>query len=422
MELLSLIVTLLTATTPLRFDLDWAAFKDKGDSVRVEFYYGVGFEQLNFQPQENYLAARFRVDFAMNGIDRPFTQSGTVFKRARIRNFQEAISSQRTFVDQFSVTAPPGRYEIKTTIADTLNSGTVVDTITVPDFNNQLALSSVQLGAAIVEDTVAGGFALVPNPGHRFIVGKNRKLYAYFEVYGLEPGGENYQLRYHLIDTVRNDTIFRSEPIIRTKTGTRGATALEISLDSISPGTCRLAVEARDQSRTAVSGALIDFVAEGGTPAATTPYQLQLTPREQKYYRDLQYIATPRELEYYNRLSPEGQEAYLAWFWSKHNLSEFVRRREVVEARFSTARTPGIKTDRGRIYLKYGEPDAVERKTMEMEVKPREYWFYYQLGLTFIFIDQRGDGNYRLAWTNSPDEPETGLEYLLTPEEQNQYK
>jgi GWxTD domain-containing protein len=183
-----------------------------------------------------------------------------------------------------------------------------------------------------------------------------------------------------------------------------------------------LVVEAIDQQATAVAMATVNLISEVAGQTGGTPYQLQIGPREEKYYRELQYVATPREVEYYNKLSPEGKEAYLAWFWSKHNLSEFVRRREVVESRFGTARTSGIKTDRGKIYIKYGEPDAVERKTMEMDVKPREYWFYYQLGLTFIFVDLRGDGNYRLAWTNSPDEAETGLEYLLTPEEQNQYR
>lgn len=415
--------TVFTMTTaPLRFDLDWAAFKGPGDSVRVEFYYGVGFEQLNFQPQDNYLAAPFEVKFAMSGIDRQFTQSGTVYKRARLKSFQEAVSSQRTFVDQFSVMAPPGRYEIKTTISDTLHSGTMVDTIAVPDFNNQPALSSVQIGAAIVTDTLTGSFALVPNPGRRFVVGNNRKLYAYFEVYGLEPDSGNYELHYHLVDTVHKDTIFHSQPIIRSKTGTRGAAAVEISLDSIIPGTYRLAVEAMDRGSVATASAVVNLVAGDGAVPPAGGYQLQLTPQEQKYYRDLQYIATPRELDYYHRLSPEGKEAYLAWFWSRHNLQEFVRRREVVETRFGTGRTPGIKTDPGRIYVKYGEPDAVERKTMEMEVKPREYWFYYQSGLTFIFVDLRGDGNYRLVWTNSPDEPKTGLEYLLTPEEQNQFR
>lgn len=422
MLLLNLIRVAIITSSALRFDLDWAVFKHSADSVRIEFYYGVGFDQLDFHPQENYLTAHFRVEFRMTGIDHQFSQSGTIFKRARLKNFQEAITKQRTFVDQFSVIVLPGHYETKVTIADSQNSGTVIDTIYVSDFNKQLDLSSIQIGAAIVTDTLTTGFALVPNPGHRFIVGKNHKLFAYFEMYSLESEPKDYQLRYHLIDTISNDTVFNSERLFRAKARNKSATALEIALDSIPPGVYRLTVEAVCQQQLAKKYTVVNLTPQVSTQPAVVPYKLQLTPHEEKYYRELQFIATPRELEYYNSLSPEGREAYLAWFWSKHNLTEFVRRREVVESRFGTVKVPGIKTDRGKIYVKYGEPDAVERKAMEMEVKPREYWFYYQLGLTFIFIDVRGDGNYRLAWTNSPDEPQTGFEHLLTPEEQNQYR
>jgi hypothetical protein len=68
--------------------------------------------------------------------------------------------------------------------------------------------------------------------------------------------------------------------------------------------------------------------------------------------------------------------------------------------------------------VKYGEPDAVEQRVHDVESKPREYWQYYRLGYRFIFIDLRGEGDYRLAFADSPDERGTGLEQYLTPEEQ----
>ncbi len=404
----------------LHFDFDWAVFRHTADSVRIEFYYGIGFRELNFQPVDSLLVAPFRIEFSIDGLDRQFSESGTLFKKARLRSFQEAIASQRVFVDQFSVIAPSGSYEIRTAVADSLRSGTVTDTINVPEFGDQLMFSSIQLGNALLADSLTQALAVVPNPGRRFVTGRNQRLYAYFEIYGLNSQTRSYELRYYMVSG-GGDTIVRSAPIERLKTGSRSATALEINIDSLNPGSYELVVEAVDypfsvQNR--VTFALVEAVASQPRAEGRLP---QLTPREQRYYHELQYIATPRELEYYNRLSPEGREAYLAWFWSRHNLSEFIRRMETVEGRFATTRTPGIKTDRGRIYVKYGEPDAIERKTIEMEVKPREYWFYYQLGLTFIFIDIHGDGNYRLAWTNSSDEPKTGLEHLLTIEEQNQY-
>lgn len=429
MSLLIITLFLPTIQQPIEFDFDWAAFLCPSDSIRVEFYYGIPYHQLDFALMEDYLTAHFTVEFAIRGLNNSFSESGTLRKRARMRSFQEAFATQRRFVDQFSVLAPPGVYEIRATIAESLRSGTVIDTITVPAFTERPCLSSILLGTTLLTDTTTGRFAVVPNPGHRYFTaprrqspgGEVKRVYAYFEGYAGAAGTNFYELRYFLLSLPHKDTIFASLPIKRRATNKNLTTTLELNIDSVQPGSYIFAVQLFDPitHQTAMREAYLTIASEE-TPVVR-PYQFQFSPTEARYARQLEYVATPRELDYYNSLSDEGKDAYLAWFWSKHNLKEFARRMEVAETRFKTARTPGVKTDRGRIYVRYGEPDAIERKTIEMEIKPREYWFYYQLGLTFVFIDLRGDGNFRLAWTNSPDESTTGLENLLTPEEQERF-
>lgn len=420
---MTLFLLIITGFSSLGFDFDWSAFQHQGDSSRVEFYYALAYDQLTFQPTENYLTALFTISFEMSGLNNQFRESGTIQKRARIKSFQEAAATQRTFVDQFSIIAPPGLFEVKITAADSVHSGIVVDTIEIPNFNQGLRLSSIQLGTGVITDSTTGSFAVIPNPGRRFRSGDNRKISAYFEIYGLKPDSANFWVRYYLIKTNRSDTLLNSAPMARRKIGSSGAVGVELTLNSLAPDTYILLVEVSDPgaNHTVHTERELIIASEFITTGITQPFQFQPSSKEERYYRELQYIATPRELDYYQSLSDSGKQAYLSWFWSRHNLTEFVRRMETADTRFKTARTPGIKTDRGKIYVKYGEPDAVERKSIEMDIKPREYWFYYQQGLTFIFIDLRGEGNYRLAWTNSPDEPSTGLENLLTPEELQQF-
>jgi GWxTD domain-containing protein len=154
---------------------------------------------------------------------------------------------------------------------------------------------------------------------------------------------------------------------------------------------------------------------------SSTPLRLNdLSLLERKYYGELDYIATGLELQHYKTLGDSSKEQYLAWFWGRRgraSLTEFARRMETAKQRYSTARTSGIKEDRGRIYVKYGEPDEVERTVIEVDRRPREYWKYYGLGYTFVFIDLRSDNVYRLAWTDSPDIPITGYEKYLTEDE-----
>lgn len=418
--MLSLLLLSLTVFGTLQFDLDWAVFLTENDSGRVEFYYGVPYDQLTFQPGTEGIFALFTVATEMNGIDVQFSESGTINKRARVKSFQEAVQHQRTFVDQFSIVAPPGSYQVRVTIADSLNQGTIIDTVNIPDFTSHLALSSIQLALALLRDTATGRLVVVPNPGRRFDP-RAQNLFAYWEVYGLLPDSGNYQFSYLLLDLATKDTVVRSRPVVRKKSGAKATVTLELGIENLAEGSYLFVVNVTDLSNDQTVNAHQQFTI--GSPAPILrPYTFQPSPQEEKYYRKLEFIATPKELACYNSLSDTGKMSYLAWFWSKHNLAEFVRRMETAEGRYRSGRTSGINTDRGRVYVRYGEPDAVERKTMEMEIKPREYWFYYQLGYTFVFIDTRGDGNYRLAWTNSPDEPATGLENLLTPEEIDQFR
>ncbi len=427
---LGFIFGLILQTQSLQFSLDWATFSEKSDSNRVEFYYGVPYRQLHFDLVGEELLAHFLVEFEMKGINNAFYETGSIKKRARIKSFQEAFATQKIFIDQFSILAPSGNYEIRATIKDSLRRGTIIDTITVPTFSEKPCLSSVLLGVGVLTDTATGRFVVIPNPGRRYTSvysGKGlgpggKRLYAYFEAYGLSPAVEAYELRYFLLSTPKKDTVTASPPITRNKTGTKMATTLELNIDSLKPGSYSLLVQLSAPAHGEFALTQTEFTIVSEQTPIATPYQFNPSPTEARYARELEYIATPRELAYYQNLSEEGKSAYLAWFWSKHNLSEFARRMASAEMRFRTARTPGTKTDRGRIYVKYGEPDAVERKTMEMEIKPREYWFYYQQGLTFVFIDLGGNGDFRLVWTNSPDEPPTGLENLLTAEEKDRFR
>jgi GWxTD domain-containing protein len=212
--------------------------------------------------------------------------------------------------------------------------------------------------------------------------------------------------------------------MVKPKVGTSVASALGVSVDGVKPGEYSLAVELADLAAgQSVVGErpLRIGSADAGQPGKFVKLD-NLTEREQRYSREIQHLATPREMAYYKALSDSGKEAYLAWFWSRHNLTEFSRRMEAAEARFHTQKTSGVKTDRGRVYVKYGEPDAIEQKVIETDIRPREYWHYYTNGYVFVFIDIRGDGNFRLAWTNAKEEPPTGFEGYLSEEEQEQFK
>lgn len=424
------ITTLLLCVGALQFTVDWAGFRARGDSTRVEVFYAVPYEQLHYSKAPGSgVEARFAVSVTMTGTDRDFSQSGVIQKRARLQSFAAAQRAQTTFVDGFSIIAPPGRYALVVAVTESVpggvNSGERTDTLELPPPDSGLALSSLQIGTSTTVDSATGSVLVVPNPALQEGIPGQELVYVYLEAYGFETDSGSSDISLGVLKRRRGqtDTTVRASAVTKERRSRSLATALALSIEGIEPGGYVLFAELVDSASGRVARS--EHPLRIGPPAPdvpTTTWLQTLGPAEQKHVRELKYLATPRELAYYNSLGDSGQAAYLAWFWSRRNLVEFARRMETVEARYARPRTPGVSTDRGRIYVKYGEPDGVEQRVIESELRPREYWQYYGTGYSFIFIDVRGDGNPRLAWTNAPDEPATGFEDYLSPEEQREFK
>ncbi|HTW92284.1 MAG TPA: GWxTD domain-containing protein [bacterium] len=420
---------LLALTGAVDFGADWSAFRAGGDSSRVDFFYAIPYDQLLYTQTDSGLVAQFSVGLDLKGLDNSFHQSGTVFKQARIKSFQEAMSARRSFADGFSVTTPPGKYLFKIAVAETSSAGRTEgareDTIVLRGFTGGLGLSSLEVGSTALNDSATGAISVLPNPTRRFPDTGLEALYVYYEGYNFSPDSNTYLVKAAIIRNRggKPDTVVRTQPLTKPKHGANVAYALGVSVAGVEPGAYTFGLQLTDvatrQSVTGSEGFVLGSPAAEPTAASFSPDSL--SPLEQQYYDSLQYLATPLQVAYYKRLSDDGKRAYLAKFWSVRDLSELTRRIVTADGRYQRPKMAGHSTDRGRVYVKYGEPDKVDQKVMEAETRPREYWHYDGTGYYFIFIDLRDDGNYRLAWTNAKGEPKTGYESYLTADEIDQY-
>lgn len=94
-------------------------------------------------------------------------------------------------------------------------------------------------------------------------------------------------------------------------------------------------------------------------------------------------------------------------YWAKYDrdkttkfnevMYEFYRRVDYADENYSTVSTPrGVKTDRGKVYLKFGEPDKIEREySAGNEIL--EIWTYEKISKEFVFSDKTGLGNFLLV-------------------------
>lgn len=148
-------------------------------------------------------------------------------------------------------------------------------------------------------------------------------------------------------------------------------------------------------------------------------------------YEPLVYLMSTEEQGVYSGLSPDGKRKWLRQFWARRDPTPGTSRNEerdrfyaaIAEAnrRFregGASQVPGWRTDRGRIFVKYGVPDETLERRQAGSTNPYDCWKYTRTrALKFVFMDLTGFGNYVLIYTN--DQHESGRpnwQDLLGPE------
>ena len=168
-------------------------------------------------------------------------------------------------------------------------------------------------------------------------------------------------------------------------------------------------------------------------PPEKQPTDPTTNPRKQKVENnralidwadtDVGPIITDAEKRAYKALKTnEERENFIKYFWDSRDpdpdtleneyREEYYERIQYANEHF-TSGIPGWKTDRGRIYIRWGKPDEIESHPSggsynetgysdAITTYPFEIWFYRNLdgpgsGVEIEFVDPTGTGEYRLA-------------------------
>ena len=148
-------------------------------------------------------------------------------------------------------------------------------------------------------------------------------------------------------------------------------------------------------------------------------------------YEPLVYLMSGEEQGVYSGLTVDGKRKWMRQFWARRDPTPGTSRNEerdrfyaaIGEAnrRFregGASQVPGWRTDRGRIFVKYGTPDETLERRQAGSTNPYDCWKYTRTrALKFVFMDLTGFGNYVLIYTN--DQHESGRpnwQDLLGPE------
>jgi GWxTD domain-containing protein len=120
----------------------------------------------------------------------------------------------------------------------------------------------------------------------------------------------------------------------------------------------------------------------------------------------LKYLMSEKEYDQFMNLSDDDMKRQFEVFWKKRDptpgttyneeMAEYYQRCDYAMENFGTlSHADGIDTDQGKVYVLYGPPTKTDR-LLTPNVAPKEVWYYENLRLKFVFIDESRSGNYKL--------------------------
>lgn len=258
-----------------------AQFKGRGDSTRVEFYYGVFNNQLDFKPyfSKGYRTFLFSSVAVYDSLYNPVKKED---KRISLKVSSQQEASSNVSVNQEVILLPPGEYNFTFHLENKEKIGLYRTDLKVRDFSgDSLKISDIQFAFDIKparpgDRFVKNGLKITPFPFPN--VKKKSPLFIYYEIYNLKlnPSGKSkYRVEYN-VKTIRE----KRRGNVLTRIFTRGkkgsistlferqgqsTTSIEYTsfdLKKLPPGTCQLTVAIKDLNSGEEAWSVITFELE----------------------------------------------------------------------------------------------------------------------------------------------------------------
>jgi GWxTD domain-containing protein len=378
------------------------------DIFYIEFNCEAPYQNFSYETINGNIITQATIVFNLSCLSHVDSFVDTLYRQFTIPSFSEAARQQMSFIIQFGLHVPEGLYDYEIKITSGNREGTVNGSLDIT--RDQYKISDILLASAIVTDTTEnylrkGNLRVIPHPSGLFNE-QYTTLYVYYEVYDILPGDDSLKIIYSIVD--HDNKIIRKISRSLAKRYSSEAVNFGINIQGLDPGEYFFHVYVRDSVADIVAGKSIPFIITGIG-------RKEISYEGMPYYDEVEYFLTPHDYKYFQSLPKEGKAIFLKKFWESQDYFEIAERFEYADAHYQEGNKAGRKTDRGRIYIKYGPPDEIEKSVTEYyESRSYEHWQYYN-GDQFLFIDIRGTNEYTLVWTNVSGEQSQPALYKYIP-------
>ena len=423
--------TAVQSQNELNFEFDYARFNYDSASVYLEFYYELSPNYMIVQNTEGKKIVEAIVHIELKNIS-----SDTYFinKDWKIQNALSDVDTNgasRSLTGVLGFPIPEGEYALVLKAYDSGNpslSKSINEKIKIAPYKTtKYSVSDIELASNIKtegSDTNSlfykNTLEVVPNPSMLYS-NKVPVLFYYAELYNLMlPDSSAGFVLQKLLYNSAGSSVYKQQKNVKQGQGSVVEVGL-VNLSKFPTDSYNLVFSLIDsKTNEAFISAkrfylynpdVVDSTAIKRLHAGIMGSEFAIYSAEEcdKMFSQAKYISTQKEIAQYAKLdSLNAKQEFLFNFWNNRDTDQttpnnefkedYMRRVAYANKNFGRVGKEGYQTDRGRIYLTYGEPDQRDLFPNEQDLKPYEVWFYNQIegGVSFIFGDLTGFGNYEV--------------------------
>jgi GWxTD domain-containing protein len=295
-------------------------------------------------------------------------------------------------------------------------------------YDSSLTISDIQLASNILQDPpdkkslfYKNGLEVIPAPTIVFGINKPVVFY-YSEIYNLDRSAKNHILKvYHIVYNSKGQMVWRKVKqlppgypsdveigsVVINKFPTDSYTLIISIIDSA--GNYGVSTSKKFYVFNPSVAPLKDTTSAVSLAALSSQFGAMSEEEIDNLWEKSKYASTPQEIKRYpQKAGIEAKRQFMFDFWKNRDKAsttpgedtfrQYLSRVETSNQRFGSSSKKGWKTDRGRVFILYGEPSEIERFPNQMDTKPYEIWHYNDIegGVIFIFSDLSGFSEYML--------------------------
>ena len=424
------IFCIVSAKPQSLFDFDYAQFGYDSTSNYLEFYYSFNQNSLKATQSDS-----MKLIGGILQISIEDTSSGQMIIDKEWRVSHQVSESpdggSKYLIGVVGFIIPHGHY--KCTIggrdaADQLNKKDYSESLASTRFiTEHISISDIQLASRIIQDSpnkesifYKNSMEIYPIPNSVF--GENQPVVFYYsELYNLLKltGSESLKLISTVYNSKGRAVFSKSKPISRTYESRVEVGSIVVNKYPTDTYTFVMAL-IDSASNYGVSSTKKFYVFNpslGSLDTATgqvsgmyaSEFGVMADDELDDIFGKSKYIASEDEIDKFDKISStEGKREFLYNFWKEKDrdistpendfYKNYFSRINLSNQRYNSLSRVGWKSDRGRVFILYGEPSEIERYPNQVDTKPYEIWYYNELegGVVFVFGDITGFSDYTL--------------------------